>query len=126
MTIFKFDDFAKVFCICAALYVYIFILSNFLRLNPNDDGDEAFIGMIFGFLPMLTTIVLIIFDWVKGVSDRIIIKILFFLLGGMTLYLTVILVTSFREGFSEFGLFFSNFYPVGIYVDLATPHISFL
>lgn len=69
MNIFKFDYFAKAFCISAVLYVYLFILSDLLRLNPNDDGDGGFIGMGFGIFPTIAIIVYILFE--KGKKRRV-------------------------------------------------------
>lgn len=93
MTTTAFDRWVKTFCIGATLYMYIFILSDILHLNPNDDRDISGLGKIFGFFPTLVVVVSILLD---GANERlrrlklILVRLSLLFMGGSSLVLFLI------------------------------------
>jgi hypothetical protein len=91
MATFRFDNFAKAFCIFVVLYIYLFILSDFLRLNPNDDGDGAFIGMVLGIFPALAVILYILFEGgKKSGAKKVAIGLSLALMAGTSIFLIIL------------------------------------
>lgn len=90
MTIFRFDNFAKALCVFAVWYIYFFILSDFLRLNPDDDGDGAFIGMVLGIFPSLAVILYILFEGgKKSVAKKVAIGLPLAFMAGISIFLII-------------------------------------
>ena len=98
MNIIKFNHLVKVFCIIVILYIYLFILSDLSRLNPNDDGDFAFIGMLLGFLPTISIIAHILLDEIikNQRVKNIIISVPMILAG---LFFLAMAVSGYRDGY---------------------------
>lgn len=118
MNSFKFDNFAKAFCICAVLYIYIFILSDVLHLRPEDDGDMAFFGKIFGLFPTLAVLFCILFD--RGDSrlrkmQKVLVGLPFVLMGGIFLFFFFI---NFSDGFQEQVMLLKTFVVFGFMIGL--------
>ncbi len=99
MIAFRFDNFVKAFCIFAVLYIYLFILSDFLRLDPNDDGDAAFGGMVLGIFPALAIILYILFEeGKKSVAKKVAIGLPLTLMAGI---LVLLIILNLGDGSSE-------------------------
>lgn len=110
----RFENFVKAFCICAILYIYIFILSDILGLNPNDDGDIAGFGKIFGFFPALSAILYLLLDKTGG-GMRNMKKILLGLSIGLAVIVSLFfLLKNFEDGFSEMIILLVTFVTLGI------------
>lgn len=93
MTAPTFDRWVRTFCIGTVLYVYLFILSDILRLNPDDDGDIAGIGRIAGFFPMLAVVAYILLDGTNGRLQRLglsLIQLSLLLMSGLFTILSII------------------------------------